>query len=161
MNLNWSDVNWIFEPEGSLRDIYIKSVRAEDWIVLIDHLNQNYNIRYGPSIENKSINKIDKEYILKYFSDETAEMETKSASIFIDKIMINLHFFSDEEIEFDIDPNEINSNTDLEIIIGFMNDMSQILNKEAILTGEGESDYPLITVDYGREKIVLVTKEWM
>ncbi|QSB28639.1 hypothetical protein [Flavobacterium sp. CLA17] len=159
MNLNWSDVNWIFEPEGSLRDIYIKNVRAEDWIVLIDHLNQNYNIRYGPSIEKNSINKIDKEYILQYFSDETAEMETKSASIFIDKIMINLHFFSDEEIEFDIDPKEINSNIDLKTIIGFMNDMSQILKKEVILTGEGESEYALITVDYGSKKILFVTKK--
>lgn len=161
MNLNWSDVNWIFEPEGSLRDIYIKNVRAEDWIVLIDHLNQNYVVKFGSYGENKIINKIDKEYILQYFSDQTAEMETKSASIFIDKIMINLHFFSDEEIEFDIDPKEINSNSDLEAIIQFMNNMSQILKKEVILTGEGENEYPLITVDYGSKKIVFVTKKWM
>ncbi|MCD0465799.1 hypothetical protein [Flavobacterium sp. ENC] len=161
MNLNWNDVNWIFKPEGSLRDIYIKNVTIEDWIIVIDHLNQNYSVRYGNDIDNNKTNKIDKEYVLQYFSDETAGMEIKLASIFIDKIMINLHFFSDEEIEFDIDPKEINSNTDLEIIIGFMNDMSQILNKETILTGEGESDYPLIAVDYGRKKIVFVSKEWM
>ncbi|MEN2402242.1 hypothetical protein GKZ90_0020805 [Flavobacterium sp. MC2016-06] len=154
MTINWNNVKWIFKPEGSLRDIYVKNVNIADLIILIDYLNQNYLLKYGTTGENK----IDKDYVLQYLNDDTGESEIKTASIFIGEIMINIHFFDDTEIEFDIDPSEINSNIDFEIIIRFMNNISQILNKEVILTGENESEYPLITVNYLTQSITVINK---
>ncbi len=53
-----SSIQWIFEPDGSLRDIYVQDVTLLDWEKLIDFFNLNYELKFG---EN-DINQIDKEY---------------------------------------------------------------------------------------------------
>ena len=35
----WDDIKWIFELDGSLRDIYVQDVTLSDWETLIDFLN--------------------------------------------------------------------------------------------------------------------------
>lgn len=87
-------------------------------------------------------------------------MECRTASIIIDSIVINTHFFSDQQIEFDIDPREINSSLDLERILRFMRSISSILQKEIILSAENsENDFPLIKVDVSKEITNILTEE--
>ncbi|MES9685390.1 hypothetical protein ABWK22_21315, partial [Gottfriedia acidiceleris] len=61
-------------------------------------------------------------------------------------IMFNCCFFSYTEIEFDIDPKEINSETDVKIVFEFMRKISMVLGKESIITAESDPDNPLVTV---------------
>lgn len=159
MTNNWEDIKWIFEPDGILRDIYVKKINIEDWKILIDYLNINYTLKYGPTGENSIANKIDKDYLIRLLNDEAGEMELKTVSIIIDDIMINTHFFSINEIEFDIDPKEINSPINYEKILNFMNQISQILNKPIILTGENQAEFPLIKVDFSKKLIHALTKK--
>jgi len=159
MKNNWEEINWIFEPDGTLRDIYVENVTIEEWMILIDYLNLNHFIRYGPTGENQLINLIDLEYSIQYLNDETGLMESKCASIIIDAIIINLHFFSIDQIEFDIDPKEINSFEDYKKIVNFMNQISQKLEKTVILTGENQIDFPLLKVDFSKETIKTLTKK--
>lgn len=156
---NWDEINWIFEPDGALRDIYVENVTIEDWKVLMDYLNLNHVIKYGPTGENQIINKIDKKYLIQMLNDETGKMEGKTVSIIIDSIIINNHFFSVDEIEFDIDPREINSFENYIKVINFMNLISQILGKPLILTGENQKEFPLIEVDFAKKIIKALTKK--
>lgn len=159
MTTNWDEIKWIFESDGSLRDIYVKKVNIEDWKNLIIYLNENHIIKYGPAGENKINDKIDFEYLNKYFNDKTGELEVKIASIVINDIIINLHFFSINEIEFDIDPKEIYSFDNYKKVLDFMNQVSEFLNKPLILTGENQSDFPLINVDFSKKLIKALTKK--
>ncbi|MEN2412993.1 hypothetical protein [Flavobacterium mesophilum] len=158
MSKNWEEIKWIFDVDGSLRDIYIKNTTLEDWKILIHFLNSNHIIKYDTLGENKIINSIDLEYSIQYLLDETAQLETKIASIIIDDIIINQHFFSIEEIEFDIDPKEINSFKDYEKIVNFMEQISQLLRKPVILTGENQREFPLIEADFPQKKLKTLTK---
>lgn len=151
MTNNWEDIKWIFEPDGTLRDIYVENVTIEDWKILIDYLNTNHIVKYGPSEDLKSTNKIDKDYLIQLLTGIRGEMELKAVSIIIDNIIINTHFFTVDEIEFDIEPSEINTITDYEKLLNFMNDISQLLNKPLILTGENQIDFPLIIVDFSKK----------
>ncbi|WJS96932.1 hypothetical protein NYQ10_10855 [Flavobacterium johnsoniae] len=159
MTNNWTDIKWIFEPEGSLRDIYIKNTSIDDWKILINYLNSSQIVKYGLTGENQIINPIDLEYVIEYLHDETGLMETKCASIIIDNIIINQHFFSINEIEFDIDPREITSFEDYKEILNFMNEISRILQKSVILTGENQMDFPLIEVDFSKNLIKALTQK--
>lgn len=159
MTNNWDEINWIFEPDGALRDIYVQDVEIEDWKILINYLNTNHIVKYGLVGENKEINKIDLEYLIYYLNDETGELEVKIVSIIIDDIIINLHFFSIDEIEFDIDPKEIYSFDNYKKILDFMNKVSEILNKPLILTGENQRKLPLINVDFSKKTIKTLTKK--
>jgi hypothetical protein len=126
MTNNWEEIKWIFEPDGTLRDIYVENVDIEDWKILIDYLNANHIVKYGPSNDNQIINKIDKDYLIQLLTDVTGKLELKTVAIIIDDIIINTHFFTVDEIEFDIEPEEINSVEDYEKVLSFMNEISRI-----------------------------------
>ncbi len=159
MTNNWEEIKWIFEPDGTLRDIYVENVDIEDWKILIDYLNTNHIVKYGPSDDNQIINKINKEYLIQLLTDVTGKLELKTVTIIIDNIIINTHFFTVDEIEFDIEPEEINSVEDYEKVLSFMNKISRVLNKQLILTGENQIQFPLVTVEFSKNLIKALTKK--
>jgi hypothetical protein len=57
-------------------------------------------------------------------------------SIEVDGILINCHFFTEQEIEFDIDPREITSEEKLSKVFEFMQRIGRLLQKEVIMTPE-------------------------
>ena len=67
MAVTWDNIALIFEPDGSLRDIYVQEISLDDWGNLIDFLNNNYNLKYGVTGEEKDSNQIDKDYIITIF----------------------------------------------------------------------------------------------
>lgn len=159
MTNNWEEINWIFEPDGTLRDIYVENVDIEDWKILIDYLNSNHIVKYGPSDDNQIINKINKDYLIQLLTDVTGKLELKTVAIMIDDIIINTHFFTVDEIEFDIKPEEIKSVKDYEKVLSFMNEISRVLNKQLILTGENQIQFPLVTVEFSKNLIKALTKK--
>lgn len=160
MKRNWNEIKWIFEPDGSLRDIYVQNVSIEDWGKLIDLLNSKYIVRFGVNGEDTNPNQIDKEYVIEYLHDESGKMESKSVSIDIDHITMNCHFFMPDQIEFDIDPTEINSIEDFEKIENFMVEVSKLLENQVTLTAENSPKFPLIKIDFNNQiNRVLTEKE--
>ena len=143
----WEKHKWIFEPDGSLLDIYVQETELEDWLILIDFLNADYKIKYAPTFENEFDNKINKDYITKLLLDQTGELERRTVSIFSGNLFFNCHFFLEDEIEFDTEPGAIKVQEDFETLISFMNAVSKALNKEIILTPENSPKFPLITIN--------------
>jgi len=142
---NWNNIKWIFEPDGSLRDIYVQEVSISDWGKIIDLLNENYDLKYHPSDKNE--NQIDKKSVIKYLADKTGEMDLRTVSVDLNGIIVNCHFFLPDQIEFDIDPKEITSTDDAEKVIEFMKSISELLQTQVTLTAENDIEFPLIKVD--------------
>ena len=141
MTRKWNDIKWIFEPDGSLIDIYVQDISIREWEKLIDHLNANFNLTYSDQ------DKIDKKYILEYLQDTSGEMESKSLTIHLGQVKVNCYFFLSEQIEFDIDPKEVNSLSDFELIEKFMTSISETLQEQVTLTAENSPEFPLFKVD--------------
>lgn len=144
MKRKWRSVRSVFEPEGSLRDIYIRDVTLVEWAKLIDHLNTHYCIKFGDDKRAQ----IDKEYVINHLSDDTRSMEHRLLIIALNNINVHCNYSVINEIEFDIDPKEINSIEDFESIEAFMISVSRTLKKKVILTGEADPEYPIYTVDF-------------
>ncbi|WP_313375498.1 hypothetical protein [Chishuiella sp.] len=125
---------------------------------MIDFLNNNYSIKFGKHGQNIIINKIDKEYVTKLLTSDNENLESRIATIKIDQISINTHFFWDKQIEFDIEPREIKKILDYEKIVDFMYKISEVIDKEVILTGENQIEFPLIKVHAMKNKIEVLTK---
>lgn len=141
MKRRWNDIQWIFKPDGSLRDIYVQDISILEWEKLIDHINANFNLTYSKT------DKIDKEYVLKYLRDTSGKMESKSLTIHLGQIKVNCYFFLSEQIEFDIDPKEVNSVNDFEKIEKFMTSISETLQEQVTLTAENNPELPLFKID--------------
>ena len=142
----------MFEPDGSLRDIYIQDVSLSDWDELIDFLNKNFNLTFGDK------NKIDKDYVLKYLQQTNRQNACQPLFINLEHIKVHCYFFHPEEIEFDIDPKEINSITDFELIETFMVSISKALGLQVTMTEENSPKFPLFKVDVknGINKVLTV-----
>ena len=138
---------WIFEPDGSLLDIYVQESKLDDWLTLIDFLNENYKIKYVPTLDKEPQDRINKDYVTSFLLDTTGELECKTVSVFFNNLVFNCHFFLQDEIEFDVDPREFKEQKDFDTLIAFMTAISKTLKKEIILTAEGSSDIPLITLN--------------
>jgi len=153
MNYNWDNINWIFKPDGSLRDIYIQETSLSDWDKVIDILNSEYDLNYF------SENKIDKKEVFEYLQDETGEIECKTVSINIKNVKINCHFFLIEQIEFDIEPSEVKSKLEFDNILSFMTTLSSKLKKQITLTGENEVNFPLIKINVDENIFKIITEK--
>lgn len=141
MKRDWNEIKWIFEPDGSLRDIYIQDISLNEWEKLIDCLNDNFSLTYA----NKD--KIDKGNVLKYLRSKSGELESRLVSINLEGLKINCHLFLAQQIEFDLDPKEIKSIGDFELIEHFMVCISDALQQQVTLTGESTPQFPLFKVD--------------
>lgn len=144
MNRDWKDIKWIFEPDGALIDMYVQEISLVDWRKVISLINKKYKVKYNGA------DKIDENFAIKYLTDATGEMESKSASIHLGEIQLNCHFFLENQIEFDINPTEINSIKDFGIIEAFMIAISTKLDNQVILTSENNPKFPLVKIDSNR-----------
>lgn len=149
MKRSWKNIKWIFEPDGALRDIYVQDVSLNEWRKVIDLINEKYQVA----------NQINKDYVVEYLTDETGEIESKSASIFLGKIQLNCHFVLEDQIEFDLDPKEVNSIEDFELIEGFMIEISKLINSQITLADENNPKLPLIKIDANKGVNKVLTEE--
>ncbi len=146
LDKKWDELkDQIYYWDGSWRDLYILNTNKEDWIKWVKYVNQHYIVNWYNGKTGIEENQINYDVIKEYFDREHDLCST--AKIFIDKIQINCHFFSESEIENDIDPREINSLKDHEHVLKYMTDLSTILNKEVILTPESEPEVILMNVN--------------
>ena len=152
---NWNNIEWIFEKDGALRDIYVQNATISDWEKVVDLLNSEYELTFGV-YEDNLIDKIDFGFVKTMFADETGELETKSATVDLNGIVVKCYFFLENQIEFDINPTEIKTESDFNKITDFMKSISSKLEKQITLCGENQPEFPLIKIDSknGIEKIL-------
>jgi len=143
--MNWKQLkDSVYYLDGSLRDLYILNATKNDWVVWADFVNRNYKIQFYNSDNEVIDNKVDLTGILN--SWEVNDHSGFSATVFLDNIMVQSYFFTDEEIENDISPAEINSMEDHLKLVNYMIGLSTALNKKIVLSPESESETELIVV---------------
>lgn len=146
--MKWEDYKVEFEFDGSWRDIYVLNTTVSDWQLLLDFLRSDvYEFSYTID-EEKTVLPI----LAKQVFDARQEF-SPLLQVNLGSVALNCHFFTDEEIEFDIDPREIQSEHHAEAIFNFMRQIGQTLKKEVILTPENLQDAPIFKFLPSNEQI--------
>jgi hypothetical protein len=139
--LVWSDVAHYFEVDGSLLDAYVFDVGMADWQHVIDVVRaQRWPFEY--TVDGSSLP------LPERASDIFAARSGASATLHIrpaDDILVNTHFFSDDEIEFDFDPRELQGQVRLDVLCSFLRTIGSKLTKTIVVTPENTPDRPLLT----------------
>ena len=128
----WETFAGEFYRDGSFRDIYVFETTAEDWSRLGSFLvAEKYKIRFSGAWSNAS------------FPDDVGQLfpsgpESALTVLTIDVsgVLVNCHFFSQEEIELDLDPAEVDGPSKLDAIFCLMRGLANALGKEVLLTPE-------------------------
>jgi len=144
--MDWQELkDKVYYWDGSWRDIYIHNTTKEDWQLWADFVNTNFKTSFHIYETEVKENKVDLTKICEYWNGVHECCST--ATVYVDNIKVNAHFFIKEEIENDITPNEINSIDDHNKLVDYMKSLSKILNKPVFLTPENQADFVLISVD--------------
>ena len=144
--MDWSELKKeIYYLDGSWRDIYVLQTNRRDWEKWVDYVNENYRVDWFNCKTEKEEQNVDFSVIEEYWNG--AVDLRSSANVFVDKIQINAHFFTESEIENDIDPREFNSIDDHHKLINYLANLSKLLNKQVILTPEDTPETILMKID--------------
>ncbi len=109
--------------------LYVLDTDINDWRKWIDYVNHNYLISWYNGKTGMEESKINFDVVNGYLSED--HDLCSNSKIFIGKIQLNCYFFSNTEIENDIDPREIKSITDHEKIIKYTTDQSTTIRATA------------------------------
>ena len=136
--VSWEELKqYVYEADGSWRDIYVLDATREDWKKCVDFVNANYRVAFNHQIEEHR-DQIDFATVLEFW-DSCEEALMPFSAVFVGEMIIKCHFFVDDEIENDVDPSEVDSCAAHLQLMAYMTGFSQALGKEVVLTGENYS----------------------
>ena len=120
---------------GSLPDLTVAGTSMADWQWLLDRLHSGrWTVGYSE----------DGEFIPMPTSAAeifTADREaSRIAKVQIDGLWLNCHFWTVEEIDFDIDPREVQDEAGFETLLRFMAWLGDSLDKPVYLSHEGSAE---------------------
>lgn len=135
-----------FEPDGSLRDIYVLDTTVDDWRKVIDYIRQFCQpARYTLSEKRREMPDV-----LQVFA-----LRDKSPLLMfqVGKVELACHFFGEEQIEFDFWPDDIETEKDLQPLLDFIRTVGRMTGKEVILTPESSQESPFMRYQPGGDKL--------
>jgi hypothetical protein len=137
--MEWERHRELFEWDGSLIDIYVLDTTMADWQRMLDCVRSSaYELRYR--VEGAADLPLPQrvEAIFAQRSDAGTLL-----TIDAPQLCVNCHFFTVEEIDFDIDPRAIDGQPRLDRLVDFIGMLRDALNKEVLLTPENLPSRPL------------------
>ncbi len=140
--MRYQDLVSELEVDGSLRDIYAVDTTIADWSRLLNlssSLGEGAYFRDGeeapiPSSANSIFDDVDHSHLLQ---------------INLGGPVINAHFFIADEMELDLDPSQITSQADLDLVLDFCAKIGQEIKRDIKITPENtpEVTYIYFSVD--------------
>lgn len=134
-----SDFAW----DGSFRDIYILNTDASDWDRLGSILEKS-NFKLAHFVDGQ------RAPVPTSFANRITDLHCNASLLVVfltDVLSANCHFFTSEEIEFDIDPRLVCDQNDYARVLDFIEFVARELGKPALLTPENFSSAPILSYD--------------
>lgn len=131
MKTSWQSVSREFEPDGSLRDIYVSPATAAHWQLTLDFLRQ-HSTDLSYSLDGQLSP-------LPVSVAEAFAARTEASPLLtfrFDGIHFAAHFFTDDELEFDFCPSDIRGQSDLDSLLDFIQRVGDLLSKPVSITPE-------------------------
>jgi hypothetical protein len=149
--LEWADVAEIFEFDGSLLDIYVLGTTADDWQRLLDLVRtQTWWFEYSADRSVSSLPE-DVHVVFRQTQEASCLLHIQPAP----GLHVHAHFFTADEIEFDIDPREIGGQGQLDVLCTFLRTVGTQVGKPIVLTSENGADIPYVTYTPAEDQFTL------
>ena len=139
----WNEIKSEFETDGSLRDIYVENVQVELWNLFIEEV-KNYKHRIEFSHGDNEL------ALPNNFNAIKKLQETDPTTLRIwlpGDIQLNCHFFTEDEIELDVSPCDVQSEASYLQLLEFLKWLSSSTKKEVKLTHEGSKELIILGVE--------------
>jgi hypothetical protein len=134
--LSWEEVKqYIYPSGGSFPDIYVLHTTYDDWRKWGAWVNATYPVRFRDTSQQEHA-RIDMEAVLAYWQgDRLGAMPF--ASIWVGKVQLNCFFLAEDSLDVDINPQDIQSVEDHQVLLKYLSNVSYLLAKEIVMLDEG------------------------
>jgi hypothetical protein len=151
-DLLWDDVREWFEPDGSLLDAYVFDTTVADWQAFVDLVrSKGWWFAYSEDSRPRRLPARVEDILAR-----RGEMAVLLQVRLVPEVLVNVHFFTDEEIEVDFSPGELQGQERLDLLCGFLRAVGRRLGKPVVLTPENLRDHPLIGYDIEADRVLAV-----
>lgn len=151
--MNFEKIKSDFDTcDGDLLEIKISKVDFICWTKFVEFLKKskiNYDIHVY-HIKNNS-DYLKKDICLDFFDNNIYNSIIK---IFINKIQINCHLISIEDIILNFDPRQVSSQEDFNSLLLFISELSESLEKNSLIYHEYLEDKPFFYYDISLNKFL-------
>jgi hypothetical protein len=146
--ITWEICRQEFAPDGALRDIYILNTNPEHWRKLFKILKSAFELDYRVDGNDQPIpSNVDEIFALNGVTHPLMRFQTAG-------VTVACHFFSFEQIELDVDPREVNSQTAFDGLISLVKLIGDGLNERVIMTYESDEQHPFISYEPSKSQFV-------
>jgi hypothetical protein len=142
--ISWDKCARDFHWDGSLRDIYIRPATLDDWRVIYGFLRAHPDSEYSVD----GVTKTFPAAIEEAFAAGT--VAHPMLRVRVGRTLVVFHFFSVDEVECDIDPREVISQSELDSLLDFVQRLGDLVNKTVRITPENLPDEPFIVYEPNR-----------
>lgn len=135
-----------FQADGTLRDIYVLQTRNEDWDKFLEFVRSSYRTEFLVGENSRDL------------PSEAANVFDEWAvspvllKIFVGAVQINCHFFTKNEIELDLAPEEVKTSEQGELIMEFLKALGVALQRPVRLTAESDPDDVIFEYQPGEDR---------
>ena len=138
-NVRYSDYENDLRSDGMLRDVWVFNASLSDWQTVLNVLTSKYRFDYTEDRE--------KVIVVPSAKDIHHRKKDKGAMISfkIGTMVANSFFFCEDEIDFDFAHTDLSSET-FPDLLQFMSLICQSINKEVVLTHEGNRNEVIFTI---------------
>ena len=127
--MRYEDLRTEFEVDGSLRDIYAFNTTLIEWNRVLDLFPRVGRVTYFRDAEEAPLPSAAEQI----FADVA---HAKLLRCDLGGPVINAHFFTPDEIELDVDPCEITTQTDLDLVLDFCARLAREIQRDLRITPE-------------------------
>ena len=143
METSWEELKErVYFEDGTLRDVYVFDVTRGDWADWAEFVNASYEVEFIDRESETTEPRIDFEAVKDYWTGRSALV--KMASVKLGKVKVNCHFFTPDEFECDIAPEEFTALEDHERFIEYLKKLSELFDKKVLLSEEGAPEFGLL-----------------
>jgi hypothetical protein len=153
-DLLWDDVSSFFALDlmGSLPDVSVPNASVEEWQAVLDLVaEKGWKSQYS---EGETVFPVPSaEAVLSRPRDcDYPELRVWPTS----DILAIFRFLAPDEIDFDVDLRELQSQERLDVFCAFLREIGRRLNKPVVMHPEGDSGRPVLGFDVDADRVVLL-----
>jgi hypothetical protein len=141
--IDWQRLREELQPDGALRDIYVRGADEQLWdrfLVALPESPYRWRLTHGEESVAKPLSRFSD---LQFRETDRALLHVMLAPALI----LACHFFSAEEIELDVVPNDLQSDEAVGLLIDFMRWLGRVVNRPVVLTHENRRDDVILRIE--------------
>ena len=144
--IDWQIVKDDFRSDGALRDIYVTPATLDDWRAVYSVIRSRPDVHF--EVDGLALPPpvtVDEIFAARMSHNPWLRFS-------LGQIQIVFHFFSEDEIECDFCPHEVDSQERLDMLLGFVEEIGRATGKRVLITPENCTQHPIISyeVEQGR-----------